>query len=705
MRRSSAPRGGVSHSRFLVALLALSWSAFAPPSSAEEDASSGPSWPWTPPRRPELPETSRPSWIRNPIDAFILEGIEEFGLVPAPPADRITLLRRVTLDLTGLPPTPGEVEVFLADDRPDAYERVVDRLLASPHYGERWGRHWLDVVRYADSDGFEYDDPRPHAWRYRDWVIDALNSDMPYHRFVRLQVAGDELAPEDPGALVATGLHRLGPLRLNAGNQDEEKNRQEVLTEMTDAIGYAFLGLTIGCARCHDHKFDPIPQADYYRLQAFFAGTKARDVTLAPDREREAYGRRMDRWKSRIKEIRRRLRELDKSGTGDAPARRAELRQELDEVEASEPAPLPGVMAVADPEEQAPPTFVLHRGEPGRLLEEVRPRFPGALDGTAIDPAPPGPDASGTARRASLARWLTDPSHPTTARVMVNRLWQHHFGRGLVATPNNFGVMGDPPSHPELLDWLAVEFIARGTRLKAMHRLMVTSATYRQSSRPSARSLELDAENLLLGRMPRRRLEAEILRDSILAVSGTLNRSGGGPGVRLPLDPAVASQVYKGAWEPTPEVDQHARRSVYLFVKRNIPVPLLEAFDAPDTLVSCGRRNASIHAGQALALLNSPFLDEQARAFARRLLDEVGPDPGLLAGRAIEVALSRPPTPEERARARSFLERQARLLRAEGTSRGPGAGRPADGVDPALSGAVSDLCLVLFNLDEFLYVD
>ncbi|WP_201750298.1 DUF1549 and DUF1553 domain-containing protein [Tautonia marina] len=653
-----------------------------------------------------MPEPVRADWIENPIDAFVLRGMEEFGLEPAPPADRATLLRRVTFDLTGLPPSPEDVEAFLADTEPGAFERVVDRLLDSPHYGERWGRHWLDVVRYADSDGYEYDDARPHAWRYRDWVIDALNADMPYDRFVREQVAGDELSPDDPEALVATGLHRLGPLRLNAGNQDEEKNRQEVLTEMTDMIGSAFLGLTIGCARCHDHKFDPIPQADYFRLQAFFAGTESRDLSIASEPEQREYEERMDRWKATSDRLRKELRALDESGSGEDPARRDLLVAEIDAHNAIKPEPPAGIMTVSEVESPAPATFILFQGEPGRHLDEVAPQFPGAIHGPALVPISATSERPGTAgRRASLARWLGDPSHPLTARVMVNRLWQHHFGRGLVATPNNFGIMGDPPTHPELLDWLAVEFAEGGFRLKAMHRLMVTSATYRQSSRASDQSLEEDPDNLLLSRMPRRRLEAEVLRDGVLAVAGTLNRTRGGPGVRLPLEPEVASQVYKGNWEPTPDPDEYTRRSIYLFVKRNIPLPFMEAFDAPDTLVSCGERNISIHAGQALALLNSALLDEQSRNFAGRLLAEVGPDPDRLAGRAIEVALSRPPRPEERERAHLFLEGQAALLEVEGVSWDTEGSPLPEGVTPALAAALSDLCLVLMNLDEFLYVD
>jgi hypothetical protein len=661
-------------------------------------------WPWSPPDRPALPEPSDGDWVRNPIDAFILDALEEFDLAPSPPADPATLLVRVSLDLTGLPPSPEEVTAFLNDDRPDAYERVVDRLLESPHYGERWGRHWLDVVRYADSDGFEYDDPRPHAWRYRDWVIEALNADLPYDEFVRQQIAGDELRPDDPDALVATGMHRLGPLRLNAGNQDEEKNRQEVLTEMTDAVGSAFLGLTIGCARCHDHKFDPIPQADYYRLQAFFAGTTAADRSLASDREQAEYDEQLEVWKDRTSQIRKQLRRLERSEAPVDPVRRTELEVALDDLEAEKPTPPPGVMTVAEATSDAPRIFVLSRGEPGQRLDEVQPRSLAAIDGsTGTSPIPTGKPSSGTVgRRSALADWLASSSNPLTARVMVNRLWQHHFGRGLVATPNNFGAMGEPPSHPELLDWLAVEFVDLGYRLKALHRLMVTSNTYRQASTTPPEVRELDPDNLLIARMPRRRLEAEAIRDRVLAVSGALNPERGGPGVRLPLDPAVASQVYKGVWEPTPDPDQHDRRSVYLFIKRNIPNPLMEAFDAPDTLSSCGQRNVSIHAGQALALLNSPFLDDQSRILADRLLQEVGPNPNLLADRAISRALSRPSLPGERDRAAGFLRQQAGLLRAEGMI--PDEPR-TDGVDPALSGAVADLCLTLFNLDEFLYVD
>jgi hypothetical protein len=500
-------------------------------------------------------------------------------------------------------------------------------------------------VRYADSDGFEYDDPRPHAWRYRDWVIEALNSDKPFDRFVKEQIAADELYPGDRDALAALGLHRLGPLRLNAGMQDEAKNRQEVLTEIVDCVGSTFLGLTFGCARCHDHEFDPIEQKDYYQMQAFFAATQAIDIPLDAETPQS---------------------ETDRKKT------------------------VPSIMAVRDRGQEVPATFVLNRGEPHQRLSQVEPAVPSVfVSGQFASltfrrrPTAIGSGGDSTGRRAALAEWLTRPDHPLTARVFVNRLWQHHFGRGIVATPNDFGAMGAAASHEELLDWLTVEFARNDWSVKHLHRLMVLSATYRQSSASRDRPQGVDPDNELLWRANRRRLEAEVIRDTVLAVPGNLNRLMGGPGVRLPLPPELARLQYKGTWQADPDVSRHHQRTIYLFVKRNNRPPFLEAFDAPDTTVSCGRRTESLHAGQALTLLNSPLLDRQARAFAARLTVEV-PDRSttLIIERAYYLALSRSPGQDELAAGREFLDNSQGLF----------------------SDRLADYCLVLFNLDEFLYV-
>ena len=736
--------------------------------------------PFERPVRPSLPPTRQGDWVRTAVDAFILARLEDAGLKPAPHADRITLLRRVTFDLIGLPPTAEEVDAFLRDQQPDAYENVVERLLANPQYGERWAQHWLDVVRYADSNGFEYDDPRPNAWRFRDWVIRSLNEDRPYDEFVRLQVGGDELAPESAEALIATGFNRLGPLRLNAGNQDEEKNRQEILVEMTDAIGSTFLGLTVGCARCHDHKFDPISQADYFHLQAFFAATEYKDHTLVSESERASHDRDMKSWRGEVRALKKRLKRLERTcrarivetKTARLPEQvrtalaiaekkrsdqqkalvsevaeslevsaeeiemgyserertdRASLQARIAKMGQSKPDPLPAAFAVMDRGSEAPATHILRRGQPGQHLDEVQPRFMEAVSWESA-PSIPDPKSTGikgvdgqatTGRRAALARWLASKKNPLTARVMVNRIWQHHFGRGLVATPNDFGLMGEYPSHPQLLDWLATEFVAQGWSIKSLHRLIVNSATYRQSSRPHPDGVAADPDNELFWRMPRRRLDAETFRDSILAISGRLNRTAHGPGVRAPLSKEVAALLYKGKWEPTPDSAEHDRRTIYLFVKRNLRVPFLETFDAPSTLISCASRPVSTHAGQALALLNGPFLTEQSEALARRLLrtstsapgdstsadDAIDFDP--MIKRAYSLALSRLPRDEEFRAAKRFLTEQVAALRHQAES-GERVEAPTgfpDGVDPHLATALTDFSLVVLNLDELLFVD
>ncbi len=629
-------------------LLTLAWCASLIPAAAcaDEPVSTDDDreWAFRPPVRPDVPIVQYREWIRTPVDAFVLAQLEQAGLEPSPQADRQVQARRIYFDLIGLPPTPEQMDAFLADDLPGSYERLVDQLLASPDYGQRWAQHWLDVVRYADSDGFEYDDPRPHAWRYRDWVIEALNSDKPFDRFVREQIAADELYPGDRDALAALGLHRLGPLRLNAGMQDEAKNRQEVLTEIVDGVGSAFLGLTFGCARCHDHEFDPIKQEDYYQMQAFFAATQAIDIPLVPV-----------------------------SAESDSTKQKT----------------VPSIMAVRDGNQEVPETFVLDRGEPHQRLNKVEPAVPHIFNSSRQSsgltfrrrPTAIGTGGESPGRRAALAEWLTRSDHPLTARVFVNRLWQHHFGSGIVSTPNDFGAMGGTASHPELLDWLTVEFARADWSVKHLHRLMVLSATYRQSS---VSRNPADPDNKLLWRANRRRLEAEVIRDTVLTVPGNLNQSMGGPGVRLPLPPEIARLQYKGTWQADPDVSRHHQRTIYLFVKRNNRPPFLESFDAPDTTVSCGQRTESSHAGQALMLLNSPLLDRQAQALANRLMTEVtNRSSTLIVERAYRLALSRFPGRKEMEAGREFLD------------------------DPhgEFSDRLADFCLVLFNLDEFLYVD
>jgi hypothetical protein len=706
-------------------------------------------------------------WPKNPIDAFILSRLERVGLQPAPPADRLTLVRRVTFDLTGLPPTPEEVSAFLHDARPDAYERLVDRLLASPHYGERWAQHWLDVVRYAESNGYEADADRPHAWRYRDYVIRAFNEDLPFDRFVVEQLAGDELAKgKDPQQcaflLVACGLNRCGPVHLVGGNTDPEINRLEVLTEMTTGVASAFLGLTLSCARCHDHKFDPISQADYYRLQSFFAAAQPRDIDIATpeekariDRENRALDARAAPLHKQIADLeapyrarlaadkRARLEKkyrdalavaLDKRNpeqkklAEDAlplleikwneivealkpPERtqRAALRAEIHALEAQKPAPAAQAWTIQD-QDQIPPTPILVRGDPKRKGPVVEPAFPRVLrpDADAKVPSPRRLD------RVALARWLTGVDHPLTARVLVNRLWQHHFGRGIVATPNDFGLRGERPSHPELLDWLARELVSHGWSIKHLHRLMVLSSTYRQASRMGlvAPGKTVDPDNRLLWHMNRQRLEGEAFRDSLLAVAGDLNPKLGGPMVRVPLEAEVYELIFTegerdGLWPVTADPREHARRSIYLFAKRNVRLPLLEAFDRPDTVTSCPVRPVSTFAPQALILLNGPFTHACSRRMAVRLVSECGTVVDKQIERAYQLALNRSPSARERQVAKQFLHDQANLVLERLRARKP-VGVPPDlpeDVDPAAAVALADFCLALFNRNEFLYVN
>jgi hypothetical protein len=608
-------------------------------------------WAFQPRAQPDLPvftaEDER-AWTENPVDAFILVRLKKEGLRPAPAADRATLIRRAYFDLTGLPPSPREVEAFVNDQSPRAWAGLIERLLASPQYGERWGQHWLDVVRFAESDGFEYDNHRPDAWRYRDYVIRSFNEDNPFDRFILEQLAGDEISPGDDAMRVAAGFQRLGPLRLNAGNQEVASSRNEVLTEMTNAVGAAFLGVTVGCARCHDHKFDPIRHTDYYRLQAFFAATHSEDVSLATEQEQSAWKAKTEAVKAEMQQIRKAMRGL----TGPA---REQMEQKLKQTEARMPSPLPALFSVANDFSRASPIHVLARGEYNRPGAIVRMRPLGVLlpeDAPELETRHP---------RTALAKWVADPNHPLTARVIVNRVWHYHFGRGIVDTPNDFGRMGGRPSHPELLDYLANWFVEGGWRFKALHRLILLSNAYQQASASPIEAVasEKDPNNRLLWRFNRRRLAAEEIRDAALAVAGVLNPKAGGPSVIVPVDAELVDLLYKPSqWAVTPDPAEHNRRSVYLIAKRNLRLPFLEVFDAPDLQISCPKRESSIHAPQALELLNGKFANAMAGALADRLRREAGDDPVAQADLAYRLAAGRPPKPEEARLAAAFLREQ-----------------------------------------------
>ena len=486
------------------------------------------------PVRPVSPPTVRDvSWLKSPIDAFILAGLEAKGWRPAPPATRAEWLRRVTFDLNGLPPAPDDIETFERDVSADAFERVADRLLSSPHYGERLAQHWLDVVRYAETEGYEYDRTVPDAWRFRDYVIQSLNRDKPFDRFLIEQVAGDEVAPGDPEGLTASIFHRLGPVRRNAGNPEIALSRNEVLTERTDILGTTFLGLSVGCARCHNHKLEPISQKDYYRLQAYLAATDEHDIILSTPEEEAS-------WKQKTGEVKKAIDALKAEARRSAGAAREKLSERIEALEDELPPPLATIPAVQNNWSQRTAIHVLKRGVWENKGEAVGPRPPSIL----VPESETEQKADVADPRTRLAHWLASPSHPLTARVLVNRIWQNHFGAGIVKTVNDFGLKGARPSHPELLDWLAGSLVADGWRLKALHRTIVLSATYRQSNRSPAEAVASvsDPENRLLWKFNRRRLSAEEIRDAMLAVSGRLNVKAGGPGVMI----AVDAELVKG---------------------------------------------------------------------------------------------------------------------------------------------------------------
>ena len=584
------------------------------------------------------------------------------GLRPSATADRTTLIRRIYFDVVGLPPSPADIDAFVGDRSPDAYPKLVERLLASPSYGERWAQHWLDVVRYAETEGFEYDTLRKDSWRYRDYVIRAFNNDKPYDRFLTEQIAGDEISSQkdpDDEALIAAGFIRLGPVQRQNGNLKEPFEPNEVLSEMTNTLGSSILGVTLGCARCHDHKFDPIRQSDYYRMEAFFGKVNDNDVVRAKPEEVEAWKAKADPIEKEMTQLRQAMRKL--RGMPEAAEQMAKLGKQLEQLQDKMPEPLTSLFSIRNDPEKKEPIHILVAGNTevkgppvsyrplGVLLPEGTPEFPWDTQ----DP------------RTRLAKWITDPDNPLTARVMVNRIWQHHFGQGIVGTPNDFGRMGFRPTHPELLDYLANEFVANGFSVKHVHRLILLSNTYRQSSAESVTAIgkalttEKDPEDKLLWRFSRRRLESEQLRDAILTATGKLNLKLGGPSVMVPVSPELVAALYKPTqWVVTRDPAEHNRRSIYLISKRNLRLPLLETFDQADALLSCARRESATHAPQALELLNGDFTNQQAEALAERLKTEAGSDPRQQVKLAYRLVTGNAPSAKEMAVAVSFLKSQ-----------------------------------------------
>jgi hypothetical protein len=622
---------------------------------------------------PSFDDAAAKAWIRTPIDAFILAGLRKAGLKPAAEAGRATLIRRVTYDLHGLPPTPEEIAAFLVDTSPDAYDRLIDRLLASPRYGEQWARHWLDVVRFAESDGYEYDTHRPDAYRYRDYVRESFDEDKSYVQFLKEQLAGDEMDPASDMLQIASGFNRLGPLRKNAGNQEVASSRTEVLTEMTNIVGAAMLGVTLGCARCHDHKFDPIRQSDYYRMQGYFAQTQAHDIIVATEAEQAA-------WKAKVDPIEQEMRRLRFQMRRASEEEKGKIEVQLEALDEKMPLPLTSMYAVRDDSKQMTPIHILARGDYRFKGAKVGMRPLGVLLPEAVPEIP----LEAVKPRRRLAEWITDPANPLTARVMVNRIWHYHFGRGIVSTPNDFGRMGTRPSHPELLDWLANRYIENGWKMKPLHRMILLSSAYRQSNRTGgdAPAMEKDPENRLLWKFPRRRLAAEEIRDSMLAISGRLNPMPGGPSVMVPIPPELIKDLKRPQyWSPTRDKTEHDRRTIYMIYKRNLLLPFMQVFDAPDTLLSCSRREQSTHAPQALELLNGKTSNDLAASFAARLLKERATTAERI-DYAWRLAAGRAPSAKEKALSLQYL-----------------ANAPDD---PA---AMTELALALFNVNAFLYVN
>ena len=721
-------------------------------------------WSFIKPVRPVVPTVQNRPWVRNEIDAFVLNKLENNGLTPSAPADARTLIRRVYIDLIGLPPTPEEVAAFVKNPSNTAYEKIVDKLLSSQHYGERWGRHWLDLARYADSGGYEFDYDRPHAWHYRDWVIQALNSDMPYNQFVLAQLAGDQIKPGDPEAIIPTTFCRNGPTVDNVNN---EETRSDEMDDMVATTSSVFMGLTMGCARCHDHKYDPLPTKDYYRMVAIFNSSEKAEKPLVTEQEiaqhkelNKAVDEKQKPSKKQLAELEKPLRErlmnekIDfhlklaemSSGFGDktkeqfrtelaarlgkeiniqnedieeiiAPDQQVIRKQLLKQIEAlnqTRPKPYLAAMGVTEKKEPTKSHLFL-RGNHRTKGEEVFAGLPSVLsDGKDLQPID---------TRKQLAEWIVSPDNPLTARVAVNRIWKYHFGNGLVKTTSDFGLTGDRPSHPELLDWLAVEFMQPNTDFgvrnadlkkpgsannpqstirnpqskawswKAMHKLMLLSNTYRQSSQFNEAAATKDNDNRLLWRMNPRRLEAEALRDTMLVVSNKLNPNMYGPGIYPRIDPDIVNTGSRPRW-PLDAKDNNDtfRRSIYIFVKRSVPLPMIEVFDCPVTVVSSPNRATSTVSPQALALMNNEFVLEQARLFAERVTTETGTDSTKQIARAFQIALHRQPSVKEQAWSLNFLKSQM-----DGYSQ-----RKHEHPDAA---ALRDFCHAIINLNEFLYVD
>lgn len=721
-------------------------------------------WAFKLPVQAQLPQAK----ASHPVDKFLEAARQKKGLVAAPRADRRVLIRRASLDLTGLPPKPAEVDAFVNDKSPDAWPKVIEKLLASPHYGERWGRHWLDVARYADSSGFEQDYDRPNAWRYRDYVIKAFNEDKPYNVFLKEQIAGDEMDGKTEETLIATGFLRAGP-RVLFREKDNPERRWDYVDDLLGTIGRGTLGLTVNCARCHNHKFDPIGQRDYYAMAAAVNGFVETEVPLAPPDVAKAFKDANKAVDAKIRPLRQQItalekpyreklraeyikkefpenvqaavfkpeaertpgeqllanqvltgggvsaEDIEKAMTAEELAKKKELQEQIKALDKTRPEKLPIAEIVTDgdwrftpdgrgdetigcpkcrvppPDRpngtflhegpgkyEPPPTHFLLRGDPesrGSLMK------PGFLTVATYGNPPteiPRPDGKTSGRRLALAEWIGSNQNPLSARVIVNRVWHHHFGRGIVVSLDNFGKMGEPPTHPELLDWLAVEFMNKGWSIKQLHRLIMTSDAYQMvSSYDHGGNVKIDPMNQMLWRFPPQRLDAETIRDAILQVSGNLNQKMGGPGF-FPWVPeeVLAVESKKGRWENQPDGPDTWRRSIYVYQRRSLPYPMFDTFDHPDMNISTGKRNVSTVPTQALTLLNNPFVIKQAEELAIKLVNEAPDNLVRQIDLGYQYALARLP---------NDLERKLAL-------------------ETVKKGTLADFTHVLFNTNEFLYM-
>lgn len=657
----------ISRAQWLLLLLILCADASALPADAPASH-----WAFRAPARPAVPAVKNLRWLQNPIDAFVLARLESEGVTPSPAADRATLLRRLSLDLIGLPPTPEQVRAFLADLRPDAYEHLVETLLDSPHFGERWARHWLDLARYADTSGYQIDRVRPFAWLYRNWVIDAINRDQPFDQFTIEQLAGDLLPHATSEQQTAAGFHRLTLMNHEDG-VDAEEFRCKAKVDRVGTTGTVWLGLTVGCAECHNHKYDPITQREFYQLYAFFNNADEVDLP-APQPEDTA---RFERARKSWTEAHARLKEQLAALPSGKDPRAAALKKEIARHKRTEPKARETQALSFRERTNAASAFIHIRGDFLRKGEAVSPGTPDFLPPLPTNPAQLPPN------RLDLARWIVAPSNPLTARVAVNHVWQHLFHRGLVGTPEDFGIRGEPPTHPELLDWLASEFMEGWSR-KHLIRLIVTSATYRQSSRHRSELSERDPLNLWLARQNRARVESEIVRDACLSVSGLLNEDLGGPSFRphLPEDVKKLGSAGAFSWDDSTGPEKY-RRGLYIFAQRTVPYPTAMTFDQADSSQSCPRREHSATPLQALTLLNHGLFVECAQALAQRLQSAPAATTRARLAWGFELCLARPPSLAELNRL-ELLYTQARSVTATDTD------------------ALLVVAQTLLNLEEFL---